>query len=188
MAFTECPSVARDLGRSTSNSTNPSQPSPDIGPSLTPGGGVERDRARNGPRERAGRAFLYDPETGSYPGGKSASASFFTSTLRFVANFRPCNCSVITSNGTTRKLPKKIPRHLYTGEVGLPDRPTDRPGYVRLAGTIPNSHAKRQFVRLFSSVRISRSPQISLFALPPPKQQGKRHRPATNEGTGNVVG
>jgi len=38
VAFTECPSVARDLGRSTSNSTNPSQPSPTIGPSLTPPG------------------------------------------------------------------------------------------------------------------------------------------------------
>ena len=37
VAFTECPSVARDLGRSTSNSTNPSQPSPTIGPSLIPG-------------------------------------------------------------------------------------------------------------------------------------------------------
>ena len=36
-----------------------------------------------------------------------------------------------------------------TGEVGLPDRPTDRPGYVRLAGTIPNSHAERRFVRRF---------------------------------------
>ena len=52
-----------------------------------------------------------------------------------------------------------------TGEVGLPDRPTDRPGYVRLAGTIPNSHAERRFVRWFSSVQICRSPQISLFAL-----------------------
>ena len=38
VAFAECPSVARDLGRSTSNSTNPSQPSPTIGPPFTPGG------------------------------------------------------------------------------------------------------------------------------------------------------
>ena len=59
---------------------------------------------------------------------------------------------------------------LATGEVGLPDRPTDRPcdrpWYVRLAGTIPNSHTEHWFARRFSSVRISRSsPQISFFAL-----------------------
>ena len=70
VAFTECPSVARDLGRSTSNSTNPSQPTfapvpPFIRVVLTSTAG-----ARNGPRERAGRAFLYDPETGSYRSGK----------------------------------------------------------------------------------------------------------------------
>ena len=52
-----------------------------------------------------------------------------------------------------------------TGEVGLPNRPTDRPGYVRLAGPIPNSHAERRLVRRFFFVRISRSPQILLFAL-----------------------
>ena len=37
------------------------------------------------------------------------SASFFTSTVRFVANFRPFNCSVIKSNCTTSKLQKKYP-------------------------------------------------------------------------------
>ena len=56
-----------------------------------------------------------------------------------------------------------------TGEVGLPDRPTDRAGYVRLAGTIPNSHAERRLARRFSSAQISRSPQISLTRLKLPK-------------------
>ena len=45
---------------------------------------------------------------------RSPSASFFTSTVRFVANFRPCNYGVITSNYTTSKLPKKYPG-IYTG-------------------------------------------------------------------------
>ena len=60
---------------------------------------------------------------------------------------------------------RRVHEQRPTGEVGLPDRPTDRPGYMRLAGTTPNSHAERRLVRRFSSVRISRSPQISLFAL-----------------------
>ena len=54
---------------------------------------------------------------------------------------------------------------LGTGEVGLPDRPTDRPGYVWLASTIPNSHAERRLARRFSSAQISRSPQILLCSL-----------------------
>ena len=54
-------------------------------------------------------------------------------------------------------------RHI--GEVGLPERPTDRPGYVRLAGTISNSHAERRLLRRFSSVRFFQCPQILLFAL-----------------------
>ena len=61
VAFTEHPPDARYLGRSTSNSTNPGQPSPTIGhrPDLHTGGAIERDRPRNGPRERAGRKFFY---------------------------------------------------------------------------------------------------------------------------------
>ena len=62
---TGCPCVARDLGRSTSNSTNPSQPTiapvpPCIRVVLTSAVG-----ARNGPRERPGRARSYDHETRS---------------------------------------------------------------------------------------------------------------------------
>ena len=52
-----------------------------------------------------------------------------------------------------------------TGQVGLRDRPTDRPGYVRLAGTIPNSHAEHRLARRFSFAQLSRSPQISLCSL-----------------------
>ena len=36
---------------------------------------------------------------------------------------------------------------------------------MRLAGTIPNSHAERRLVRRFSFVRISRSPQILAFRI-----------------------
>ena len=45
--------------------------------------------------------------------------------------------------------------------LNRPPRPTDRPTDPGMCG----SHAKHRFVRQFSSVRISRSPQISLFAL-----------------------
>ena len=62
-------------------------------------------------------------------------------------------------------LPARVHEQRPTGEVGLPYRSTDRSEYVRLAGTAPNSHAERRFVCRFSSVRIPRSPQISLFAL-----------------------
>ena len=49
----------------------PAQPhSPTIGPPFTPGGLSSAMGPRNGTRERAGRAFLYDPETGSYRSGK----------------------------------------------------------------------------------------------------------------------
>ena len=44
----------------------------------------------------------------------------------------------------SRPRPRPRPRPTSTTTPGLPDRPTDRPGYVRLAGTIPtSSHAER---------------------------------------------
>ena len=55
VAFTECPSVARDLGRSTSNSTNPSQPTFAPVPPFTRVVLTSTVGARNGPRDRAGR-------------------------------------------------------------------------------------------------------------------------------------
>ena len=54
-----------------------------------------------------------------------------------------------------------------TGQVGRRDRPTDRPGYVRLAGTVPNSHVERRLARRVSSAQIYRSPQILLCSLRP---------------------
>ena len=72
--------------------------------------------------------------------------------------FPPMRAWLEQPHGRHHKAPPQSCTLTATGEVGLPDRPTDRAGYVRRAGTIPKSHSERRLVRRFSFVRIPRSP------------------------------
>ena len=114
------------------------KPDPDGGPG-NGGGGKGRGKGGKG-KGRGG---------GKDGGGKGAG--------RVKGAALPQHCWAVQMEGL------KASNALFPGS--LPDRPTDRPGYVQLADTIPNSHAERRLVRRFSSGRFFRCPQILLFAL-----------------------
>ena len=86
---------------------------------------------------------------------RSARASSERRNRKFIIIRWPAAHARFVTWRTSRLPTERVFMNRPTGEVGIPDRPTDRPVYVRLAGTTPHSHAERRLVRQFSSVRIS---------------------------------